>query len=362
MKVVIYDIFLGTMIFHSTPRPTMLGMLISGFHKSRGDQVLLTDEMPDVGLYDKIYLLKDAPDLFHDPQWLIQDRVIPVGKYWEGVIPIWNPEWELALPDTRLYQNWANNWIARYPTITKSRLESFYRTPVKMKQGNNIKVPEGNNLIIIDDDIDEWDENYEILKNSPIKNAILLYPLKLDGKWDAVLDTFSQKHLKRQYFWADMNFKNYNEDEINKAIEIYQKYAPGRMFRIKCHVEGNSNEEWIELIPKIYYFLERFRLECTKRVFIQPHGIDNFEFPRILTELKRWTAKDMGYAKNSLFDYMVYDGCRNVEKMAELLCDPYAYIAGKKLGKNKFVELIPFVEKYPELMDVITKSYNKAGW
>lgn len=362
MRIVIFDLKFTNYIYHSTPSPSMETILISGYYKSKGAQVIFSDTIPDFGVYDKVYIVKDAPNLFHHPEWLSYTNVYPVGRYWEGIEPTYDIDWESGMPDINIYQNWVENWIKKYPSYNPKRLNSFFRRPVKLKQGNKITAPEGDNLLIIDNDLHIWDKECKVLSELNVKSMKLLYPMILDGRWEEALKCFSLKHIYRGDFWAEMNFEYYDEEKIKEVIEIFNKYKPGRLFRIKCHVSGQSNQEWVELIPRIYKLLEDFRMDAGKRIFIEPHGIENFQFPRILQELKRWTGKDMGYTKNSLFDYMVFDGCRDVFKMAEFFQDPYDYLEKKKHGKNKFIELIPFIETYPELMDVITKSYGKAGW
>lgn len=361
MRIVIFDVLLSTVIFHSTPRPTMPALLISGWHKSQGHQVLLTDEPPSFALYDQVYIVKDAPELFHEPEWLTYNNVSLVGKGWEGM-EIWNPEWETALPDRHLYQNWAENWMKRYPTISPERMESFFRRPVKLKQGKNIVVPEGRDLLIIDDDMHIWDKDGSVLKEVPMKNGWLLYPVRMNGRWEAGLEIFNAKHLKRRNLWFDFDFNTSPPEELKAAQDLLHSKPPGRMMRIKMHFQARSNNEWVELIPQVYQTLADFRNNCGKRIWAEPHYISHFSHPRILTELKRWTSMNAGYNKNSLLDYMLFDGCRNTEKIAEFVQDPYAYIAQKKHGKNKFVELVPFMETYPELVDIISTSYSKVGY
>lgn len=361
MRIVIFDLLLSSLTFHSTPRPTMEGLLISGYHKSCGDQVLLTDEPPNFALYDRIYIIKDAPELFHDPEWLTHDNVILVGRYWDGMGE-WKEEWDTALPDRYLYEGWAENWMKRYPTVAKDRMESFFRRPVKLKQGKNIIIPEGNDLIIIDNDMHIWDKDGKVLKEVPMRNGWLLYPIKLDGRWKSGLDIFEARHLKRRNLWTEFDLNNSTDEDLHEAQMLLTERPPGRMFRIKMHFEARTNSEWLEVLPRAYQTLADFRNNCGKRLWAEPHYITAFDYPRILTELKRWSAMNAGYNKNSLLDYMLFDGCRNTEKLAEFLAEPYDYIKKKKHGKNKFIELVPFMEEYPELVEIISTSYKKAGY
>lgn len=338
----------------------MLGLLISGWHKSQGHTVVLTDEVPNFNLYDLVYIMKDAPELVHDPQWLKEENVIPVGKYWN--IPTeWNDEWEEALPDKFLYQNWAQNWMKKYPTIAKERMEPFFREPIKIKQKNHFKIPEGENLLIIDNDMHIWDKDGEILSSIPMIQGKLLYPLQLDGRWEAGIKIFSQRHLKRQNFWSEFQ-STISFEEMAEAVDLLKSHSLGRLFRIRMHSWAYSHEEWKEELKKTYYILEYFRLNAGKKIWSEPHNIHLFEYPRILKELKRWTAMNGGYNKNSLFTYIIFDGCRSMQFMTEFFKDPYTYVENKRFGSNKFKELIPFMENEPELMDIITTSYSKAGY
>ena len=363
MRVVIFDLFLASCSFHTTPKPSTEAMLISGYHKTSGDSVALTDEPPDFALYDKVYIIKDKPELFHEPEWLTYSNVVLVGKYWEGVETEYNPEWDLALPDKYLYKGWADSWRKKYPSISDDRMESFYREPVKIKQGNDIVIPEGKNLLIIDNDMEEWDFNCEVLNSVPSTNIIMLHPFILTpNRWEHVLVCFGQRHIKRKVLWNEFTLNDYNSEDLTNAQNILNQYKAGRMFRVKMHVWADSHEEWEEQLVRSYNVLGDFRMNCGKRIWLEPHQIEKFSHPRILTELKRWTAMNQGYAKNSLFDYIVYDGCRDTEKMASFFYDPYEYLAKKRQGKNKLNPLVDFMETHPHLVDLITTSYPKPAY
>ena len=361
MRVLIFDLLLARTTFHTTPRPTMAALLISGWHKSQGHTVVLADEMPNFNLYDKVYIIKDDKELFHDPKWLTYDNIVLVGQYW-NMPTYWNREWNEAIPDQFLYQNWATNWMERYPSISKTRMENFFRKPVKIKQGNRIIVPEGDNLLIIDNDMHIWDRKGEILRDAPIRNASLLYPLQLDRRWDAVLDIFNQRHIKRRTLWTRFSGNKMSDEDLETAISVLHKHKPSRMLRIKMHLEAFSHEEWCELIERAYFILEEFRMKAAKRIWVDLNYIDYFNHPRVLLELKRWTAMNAGYKNNSLFSYIVYDSCRNFENMVDFFYDPYEFIRQGKKGTNVLKPLVKFIEDCPELMDIITVDYGKAAY
>ena len=359
MRVVIFDIKFGNYIYHSTPTPSKETLLLSGYHKERGDEVVLTDSLPNFAIYDKVYLVKQNPFLFSDPSWTQPLNIACVGKGWGGM-EVWKEEWDKASPDMEIYRQWINRWTTKYPKFSEKRLRPFFQKPVKIKQGDRIVMPSEQKCLIIDDDIIEWDPKYETMKEIDVKHS-LLTPLVLDGRWKEALEYFEQRSLIRDKFWATFDINKTTEEDLKQALEIFKEISPSRMFRIKATVQAWSDQEWIEVLEWTYKVLEDFRMECGKRLFIEPVGHEGLMIERVIKELKRWCAKDNGYRRNSLFDYMIYDGCRDTKQIAEFLYEPYEYIAAKKHGQNKFSELIPIIKKYPEVMDIITKSYSKGG-
>lgn len=360
IRILIYDLLLANAVFHTTPRPTKAGMLISGWHKSQGDSVVLTDVVPDFGRYDKVYIIKDAEELAHEPQWLKNDNLVLVGKGWPS--PTWETKWETAMPDQFLYRGWADAWRARYPSVSEARMASFYRRPVLLRQDGKIVIPaKDNNIIIIDDDLHIWDKDGDNLCKVPTRNGLLLYPIELDGRWEAALKIFEQRHLLRRNLWFDFK-STISEEELQEACELLNLCKPGRMMRIRMHSWANSDAEWAKEIPNMYEKLARFRNETGRRVWCVPHNINSYTHTRILKEFKRWTAMNQGYNNNSLFTYIIYDSCRNMVAMAEFFKDPYDYVARKRQGTNKFSQMLAFIEEEPELMDVITTSYQRSGY
>ena len=360
IKILIYDLLLASMIFHSTPHPSKSGMLISGWHKSQGDSVVLTDTTPDFERYDIVYIIKDSVELVHEPHWFKHNNIVLVGKGWPA--PVWETEWETAMPDQFLYRGWADAWRAKYPTVLEKRMESFYRKPVLLRQNGKIVLPEKEDrLLIIDDDLHIWDKDGEVLCQVKTKYSLLLYPIKLDGRWEAALKVFEKRHLLRANLWFEFD-STISDEELQQACDLLNLHKPGRMMRIKMHSWANSDEEWRQEIPNIYRKLEKFRNEVGRKIWSVPHNINSYTHTRILKEFKRWTAMNQGYNNNSLFTYIVYDGCRDMIAMAEFFKDPYDYVAKKRRGTNKFGELIKFIEEEPELMDIITTSYQRGGY
>lgn len=360
MRVVIFDLKFMNYIYHSTPTPTMETLLLSGYEKQEGNHPIFTDEPPNFARYNKVYIVKDEANLFHDPDWLKHECVVLIGKGWEGSEE-WNDEWEEAIPDMTIYDNWIQNWLKKYPKFSENRLMPFFKKPFKIKQAGSIYYPKFNEALIIDNDLHEWDKGYETLKEIDSNKFMLLSPLVLDNKWQDALELFELRTIRRGNFWATMDLSKYSKEDIQDAINIYNEFKPGRMFRIKATDVAYTDKQWIQRLDFDYWALGEFRMQANKRLFFYPSGHSGLDIERVIKEFKRWAAKDNGYKKNSLFDYMIYDGCRNTEQMARFLHNPYKYIEEKRHGKNKFIELMPLIEKNPRIMDIITKSYPKGA-
>ena len=358
-KVAILDLLLAKCIFHSTPRPTKAGMLISGWHKTQGDSVVLADEFPNPAWYDIIYIIKDGYDLVHDPQWLQNDNVVLVGNYWEMPVT-WNVEWENALPDKYLYRGWAERWMAKYPSVSMKRMLPFFMTPFLIKRGDKIVEPEGKDLLIIDDDMHVWDADGKLLAGAPISNARMLYPISLDGRWEAAINIYNQKHIYRELLWFDFH-STISDEELGAAIELMQTQKLSRMFRMRLHSTAHSDAEWDKEIKRCYHILGRIRMEVGKRVRYEPHNIHCYSHPRIIMEMKRWTGRGEVYNKNSVLSYMLMDGCRDLDKMANFIHDPYKYLTNSRMGSNKLVDLVSYIEQKPHMVDIISTSYPKGG-
>lgn len=362
-NVLIFDLSFMTYIYHSTPQASMYPMLISGWHKSRGDNVGFIDEVPSFKLYDIVYIVKDGRDLFHDPNWLTHDNVVPVGEDWkkEGIEPFYNTEWELAPPDNTIYWAWLDDWVQRYPKYNKNRLEHFYRIPHKCFRKGKFYLPTEKNTIIIDRDYQKYDPDFSEILKAELVDLRFAHSLVLDGAWEEVLYFIAQRTTTREYIKLTMNFENYDDKSIQEAIEIWNKYKQGRMVRINLYITADSHEEWRESLKKLYLWLGWFRMLSKKRIAVYPYAVEKFKHPRVLTEYKRWTGRSVGVNKNSLIDYMLYDGCRDTQKILDFLEDPYLYVQNKRQGTNKFKDLLTFAEEEQELLYIFSESYPQGA-
>jgi len=361
--IVIFDLNFMTYTYHSTPQASMYAMLISGWHKSRGDKVVFTDEPPNYKLYDIVYIIKDRIGVGHLSEWLFPENVVPVGNYWdkEGIESFYNTEWETTPPDNTIYWGWLDRWTTRYAKYNKNRLEHFYREPVKIMQRGKKIWPEGKGFLILDNDMEVWDPDFEETMQQNLSQIRFAYHIPIDGRWEDVLIFMKHKQASREYLYVDMFYENYTDEDFLEASKLWAKYALGRMIRIHLNVDLRNNEEWLEAIPRIYKTLADFRMRGGKMVRVQPFNIDTFDHPRILKELKRWTGRNVGYAKNSLLDYMLFDGLRNSQAVLSFLSDPDAYIEKGRLGANKLPEILAFAEEYPDLFYLISESYPRGA-
>lgn len=364
-RIAILDLNFMTYSYHSTPQASMYVMLISGWHKAKGDTVSFADVYPDTKFYDKVYIIKDRPGVDHLSSWLIPNNVIPVGNFWanDGVEAFYNEAWERTPPDNTIYWGWLDRWTERYPKYNKERLAHFYLEPVKIRQGEKNYWPAGEGFLILDNDMKDWDPAFLDMMEQPMRQVRFAYPIPVDGRMREALYFIKYGPCSRADLWLEMDFKNYPTlESYQEAADLWAEFALGRMLKLRLNFECNSHAEWAEALPRVYDGLAAFRMTAKKRVRVQPFNIDSFKYPRILVELKRWTGRTQGYAKNSLFDYMIFDGTRGTERVEGFLTDPYDYIAKRKLGTNKFKEILEFMENEPELFYKITESYPKPAY
>lgn len=361
--VVIFDLNFMTYTYHSTPQASMYAMLISGWHKSRGDKVVFTDEPPTYKLYDIVYIIKDRIGIGHLPEWLFPENVVPVGNYWDkvGVKSFYNPEWETTPPDNTIYWGWLDRWTTKYAKYNKARLEHFYREPVKIMQRGKKVWPEGKGFLILDNDMKDWDYGFEEMMQQNLSQIRFAYPIPIDGRWEEVLTFTKHRQAAREYLFLDMFYENYSDEDFIEASKIWAKYKQGRMVRLHLNVDLMDNDSWLEALPRIYKALADFRMRGGKMLRVQPFNIDTFEHPRILKELKRWTGRGTGYAKNSLFDYILFDGVRDQGNLLSFLSDPDTYVKNIRKGSNKLPELLAFAKQHPDLLYIITESYPRGA-
>ena len=155
-KVCIFDLEFMQYLYNSRARPGMYPMLISSFYKNQGYQVVFTTEVPNFQDYEIVFINRDAPDLWYDPEWLGNDNVKLTGAYWPSNLIYYPLEWESVDPDITIFHNWVENRLKKYPSLKKARFDEFYKTPFKIIRGNKIVEPEGSHLLIVDDNLQSF--------------------------------------------------------------------------------------------------------------------------------------------------------------------------------------------------------------
>jgi len=360
-RVLIFDLQFQNYVYHSTPQPSMFSMLVAGFHKAKGHSVTFTDTEPKVfNEYDIVYINKDEDDLFHKPQWLKYPNVVLIGRYWEGLNTTYNLEWEKYPPDITIYHGWLNRRAIKYPKYNPERLEHFYYEPVKIRQGARLTAPSGNKLLIIDFDLEESDPLFEHISNNvSAKRVSFLYPISLDKnpKQKLAFLRTTRDFVSKKNLWLVLSDLP-TEEQQEEFFDAIKTYPPLSEARIKLDIKRDTNEGWLEVLPKIIHFIGKARQEFRERILVYPRNQYTFKYPRILQELKRWTGSRLTYEKNTCIDYILVDGCRNTSNILSFLEDPVDYIEKKRQGTNKLFEVYDFILEYPEIALALTAPYQ----
>lgn len=350
-RICIFDLEFMQYLYQSRARPGMYPMLISSFYREKGYEVVFTTEIPNFTNYEIVFINRDAPDLWYDPDWLTNANVKLTGAYWPSDLIYYDLEWEFVNPDITIFHNWVENRLKKYPSLKKNRFNEFYKTPFKMIRGKRIVEPEGSNLLIIDDNLQLFEGVIDILKYANITNTSLSYNLFItkENVWE-VFDFLNMKTISRDNLTVDI--LEQTEDGLQEIMDAWNSYRMGRTVRLKYHLVAQTQEEWEKKIIYACNMAQNFKIQTGKRVYMEPHDRESFKYPLTLTFLKRWTGKDMGFAKNSLIDYWIYDVCKTYEAIEDFLENP------KETKKSSLETLVNFLEEYydknPELIKAMT--------
>ena len=340
-------------------------MLITGYHKAKGDVVNLTDKEISWRSYDVIYIVADREGLFYDAEWLKDNRVVPVGKAF-GSLAKYKPEWEIYPPDNSLYAEWADARIAKYPKYNPARLSTFYLKPIKVMRNGEYNPPNDPETAycIIDNDWEVWDKDCSLASTWEMSSSsCFLYPLKMTDREEEVLEFVSLRTIRRSYLWGELDF-NYYRDEENrrKYAEAWKKYPVGRMFRQRMYITANSKKGWERVIGDAYEMVEELKGTSGKRVLVTPYGIPPAPLDRVATELSRWSSSANGANnKYSLFDIMLYETVMSATNAADLLVDPYKYVEQRRQGTNKIKVLLQSFKEFPEMWERLTVWREGVG-
>lgn len=357
-QVYIIDVKLATYIYHSTPAPNSLVCIIAGYHKAQGDSVMLS-HIPIKGENIVNYIVADDKynELVINEDFFQYDNTIPIGRSF-GAQCQFKEEWKNFPPDITIYNNFYTTWTNKYPKYNITRLRRFLKTPFQVKRQGKFYEPPSNVLILDYVDLElltflaECNCKHLDFVNAPeIKDVdtfeafLLLYKIGMINGGDC----------KVELDWEYVKYAN-----ITKKLQLlWQQYRCGRMvvLRLRVDVSNASSQDIID----IYNWIGDWRMNCGKRIGLYPANIENNY--RLWTEFKRWTNGRAGYNKNSLIDYILYDGCRDINDIALFLFDPYSYLDGKKMGSNKLWWVLDLFEQGEhDLIETLTTSYPRGGY
>lgn len=363
--VLLFDLqFLKFTHLH-TPYPSTAGLLLAGYHKGQGDRVMLSTVIPNFAMYDIIYIIKDDWDLYHDPSWLRHSNVVPVGRFWTEGIRVWDEEWENYPPDPTPYRTWVNAWLKKYPALKLTRFKPFFHEPVLIKNNKRILNPDNDEVLVIDYEPHNIDADFHTLKGLNVKSLKFLHPVDITKDPSGVFELMAQRNVQDNK-WATMDV-DISQSELTELIDTWNEYRPGRTVRLKVWIQGNDNESWFNELYKIMPFLERWRNEAGKRIYVEPVDELTFDYPEVLYFLRRWTGRDMGYAYNSLLDYCIYDSLQNNHRIEELFRDPEGVLArakphnGVETKLMKVGKILQFINDYPDIAELISKPVIRKG-
>lgn len=357
-RVALFDLqFLKYTKFH-TPIPSTAGLIVAGYHKAQGDKVVLLDKTPKFKTYDIVYIIKDDWDLYHDTAWLRHDNIRLVGRFWDAALTTWDKEWESYPPDMTPYRNWAELWLKKYPFYKAARIDHFWYRPVLLKVGNKILNPEGDFILLIDYDLHTIDDEYEVLSTLNIKALRMLHPLDITYNTEAAFEFLKQSNVRRN-LWTTFD-KEIPEEEMDRLINIWNKYRLGRTIRMKIWID-DTVRGWDAEIERTLDLLSRWREEAGKRIYIEPVDQFSYKYPFLLTELRRWSGKDMGYAYNSLLDYMIYDYFQqNIHYIIDFFTQPEVIMSTRD-PNSKIYKIYDLIINEPELTKLIGKPVKRKA-
>ena len=223
MKIFIFALQFANYSGRSTPKPSATTMLISGYHKAKGDTVVFSARPPkNFALYDIVYINKDTDGLFHLQEWLDYPNVKAVGNFWENETVYYSEDWELTPPDITIYHEWITDFMKKFPSKNEKLFETFFQyTPFIMKQKGKIIEPSGDKILILDRNWIEWDCGFDIVSSLDIKRLRFAYPIPINYDYEKVCDlVYYCKNIDRNHLWLEL----YGLIPKEKQIEIAKEF------------------------------------------------------------------------------------------------------------------------------------------
>lgn len=361
-KVLLYDLKLESYVYHSTPLPTMEGIVIAGYHSAIGDRVTLTDKKVDWRHYDIIYIIADTPGLAYDPAWLGDSRVVPIGVAF-GNANAYDPQWERYPLNSRPYINWAEGWKLKYPKYNPERLNAFYLEPHKVMQDGRYVPPKGT-VLIIDNDWHKWDHDCSLASTWDIQGAMFLYPLEMTGRERDVLEFLEKRTVRRSNLWGHLDYHYYQDPaHLANYVNAWKEFPIGRMFRQRMYITAHSEVGWRKAIIFSYNLVNDLKGPTRKRIMLKFYGDIPPKYERLLTELSRWSSAASSSSNYySFVDFMLFEMTRSDKLAGELLADPYQYIEKGSRGTNKLKEIVPVLLEDEELLRILMKWKEGQGY
>lgn len=335
MKVLIFDLTYANYNGRATPKPSMFAMLASGWHKSQGDTVIFTSDIPtNFAAYDLVYINKDSFGLFHLKEWLYYPNVRLIGAFWGDEPAYYNVEWELAPPDITLYHDWIHAFMKKFPGKNVKLFEVFFDyTPVKWVQKNKITNPQGSKILIIDRDWTDWDKDFVAASELNIKKLRFLYPIEINDNCEKLCQLiYHNKNIERTFLWLGLHGIIPKEKQIEYA-RIFKKYKLGRNVKIKWTLHTDDPSEWAELLLKAVDMFETFLTEGKKYLFADIPDklfIEDPQMKLMYSAFSSWSNMRLVNTRNNLIDYLIYNSINDYNNIIEFLKHPDEFVRGKK--------------------------------
>lgn len=363
-NVLLFDLQFMKFTHMHTPYPSTAGLLLAGYHKAQGDKAMLSTVVPNFAMYDIVYIIKDDLDLYHDPSWLQYPNVVLVGRFWADGLRVWEDEWDEYPPDPLPYRVWVKAWLEKYPHVKANRFAPFFHTPVLIKNKKRILNPSGE-ILVIDYEPHKIDEDFSTLHGLDAKSLKFLHPVNVSDNPEAAIALLQQRNVMDNK-WATVDL-DLSEEKLDEVIRLWIEKKVSRTIRLKVWIVNHHEDDWLDSIRFIMPYLERWRNEVGKRVFVEPVDELSFSCPELLYFLRRWTGRDMGYAYNSLLDYAIYDSNASLAKVEAVLTDPITVFEKAKPHRGmepkvkKLEKIIYFINEHPEFAEMLSKPVIRKG-
>ena len=355
-RILLYDLKLESYVYHSTPCPSMEGVVVAGYHSAIGDKVTLTDRLIDWRHYDIIYIIGDNESLVYDPEWLGDSRVVPLGKAF-GNHNAYDPKWEQYPLNSRPYVLWAQKWQAKYPKYNPERMSHFYIPYHKLMVGGEYQAPpKGSTSLILDQDWLDFDPNCNKAMQWGSRWNVLVHPLKLDGKEKAVFDLLESGNIRNAGTQIHMSLAHYRDKRnLARFFEEWEAHSIGsKRFAGSLILKAYTEQAWRDAIIEAYHIHTSVTNRTGIRLQIRAIGEIPVKYQRLLSEMRRWSYGAGGASLYySPMDYFLFEAIRSDDRAGDFLQNPILYVAEDRQGSNKFKTLWPAIEKDEDLFKAL---------